>query len=233
MNKKAIALASVLAFGALVGTNEYLSSQAPSVSNGAAPTADTQTITEFKEGVHYKVVDTSSVTQTLNSLGIQQGESFEIFSYSCPACMMFDPILSKMSLDTGAKIHKLQLGFDNFPIAQVDYYLKKSLEGKSLNEARTALFDLMINSDLNFDKKVEALENFPASRAITGEEIAYLKKGAEEYSQLTRKLAVDMQISGTPTIIFHGKYEVLRQNLNTIKDFEELYKHLDSLSSKK
>ena len=229
MNKKAIALASVLAFGALVGTNEYFSTQGGGTVSEQLKDS-VQSISEFKESVHYKVVDAKSIRETLSKLEIGQNESFEIFSYSCPACMMFEPILDNLSLETGANIHKVQLGFNNFPIAEVDYIIAKSLEGDNLKKARSDLYALMTNSGMNFEKKVEALEVFPASRAITPEETKHLTSGANDYRDLTRKLAVDLDISGTPTLVLFGKYEVLRENLKTSTDLIALYKHLEGLS---
>lgn len=236
MKVKIIALSAIL-LGGLIAANEYqsTSTKAPTATDSAVSEAqdskDTKQAqaTQFEEGKHYSVIDVAKAKPILDELGVKADESFEIFSYSCPHCLMLEPVVMRLELETGAKVKKFQLGFENFPLAETDYYLKNALKGENLELARGELYKMVQTDGMTFEKINEALEVFPIGQAISEEELADMKPRAEEYAKLTRQLAVALDIQGTPTLFMNGKYQVNMQNVGSVDDLIALQMHLSTL----
>lgn len=185
----------------------------------------------FEEGIHYKTIDVSdSAKKKLGSLGYNVDSSFEIFSYTCAHCFSFESVAKAYEEATGDEIAKLQLGFESFPIAETHYYLEKSLSGDNLQRAKTELYTVMTNPEIASPRKSEILSTFATGQAISNEEIAHLSTSAKEFAMASRQLAIDLNLSSTPTLYLHGKYQV---DMNAVGSIEALVALSNQLSQEK
>ncbi len=184
----------------------------------------------FKEGVHYTVVDVPEDSKhQLRQPGYDVEGTFEIFSYTCAHCFAFEDVAKSYENATGDKIAKLQLGFLKFPIAETHYYLEKSLSGKNLERAKTEFYEVMSNPEISSPRKSEFMSNFATGQAISAEEIAHLEESAKKFSQATRALAIDLNLSSTPTLYLLGKYQVNMGQVGSLKNLIALSEHLKEL----
>ena len=177
---------------------------------------------EFKEGVEYKVVqDTASSKPVVT----------EFFSYVCPHCYSFQPLMSKLE----QRIPELEL--KKVPVS----FLGREL-GPVLQRAYGAAVLLKADDTLNpviFDRihrqkkmpnnlaEIKALfiANGVAEENFDGVINSFALNGMiAQYDKLTERF----DVHGTPTIIVKDKYEL---NMNEIGSEERFYQTVEYLLS--
>lgn len=189
------------------------------------PTAN---ITEFTEGVHYtQVTVPKDVSDKLGKLGYDVTGTFELFSYTCPHCYQFEDFLNAYKGSTSDHVAQIQLGMPSFPIAQAHYIANKALPIEDLKAAKTAMYEVMISPDIDWETKVEFAREFPQSRGISNATISAINGEAEEFAALSRELMIALDLQSTPSLYLHGKYLVNMREIGSLDNLIALSKQLD------
>ncbi|MDK9793258.1 thioredoxin domain-containing protein [Vibrio sp. D431a] len=188
------------------------------------------TITEFKEGIHYSVIDTNKIKPYLDQLGINEGESFEIFSYTCPACFGFEPLVNAIDKKYSLNITQLQLGFEGLPLAEIDYLIKALHTGNDRKAAKIAVYNLMLDHAKTLEqKKAEVMNPINVLGVSENEITEEMKQKSKEYAEHTVALADALELQSTPSIYLGGKYLL---HMAEIKSPNNLFRLIEELKSK-
>ena len=172
---------------------------------------------DFKEGKHYEVISQTATAKP---------EVMEFFSFYCPHCMKFEPLMHLLEKDlpTNVTIKKNHVNF-----------LGKAM-GAELTRAYAAA-DL-----LNVKKEVSSIifdRIHTQRKAINGEKdilVIFAQAGIPENetkaalasfpvsglaSQMKRNTET-FKIRGVPTLIVNGKYKVISGSVKSTTEFVEL-----------
>ena len=193
---------------------------------GAAPTT-------WTEGRHYEVVRPMSGV----ALAPGQAEVTEVFSYGCPACAHFAPVVRRLqqSLPKGVKLTFIPASFnaaEDWPMFQRAYFAAEALG--VADKAHDAMFDAVwkggelaiVDSSSNRLKdpppSIETAAHFYSR--VTGVK-------ADEFVAVAKSFTVEMkmkeadkfikayQVVGTPTILVNRKY---RTDARSAGGYDEL-----------
>ncbi|MDS1821651.1 hypothetical protein QX249_13335 [Vibrio parahaemolyticus] len=213
MNKKvSLLLVGLGCLAALIGADQY--SRYTAKVEASKPSEPT-------EGVHYKEIEIPEDAKViLNKLGVKEGETFEIMSYTCPACNNMEPLLHHFEV-LGIKVHKFQIGMDNIPLAEAEYFVKEK-SAHNLPEFRKEMFTKMLSS-ASSEEKVTFAKHIPLEYGLSLDNLAELDVKATEYKYLTLALADKLKVSHTPTIYVAGKYELIQKNHNSFEQFSKTF----------
>jgi protein dithiol oxidoreductase (disulfide-forming) len=195
----------------------------------------------FSEGSDYVLVTPPQQTT------VPKGkiEVMEVFSYGCPVCNAFQPVMDKLrrSLPPNAQVVYLPASFNNtaedWPVFQRAYFAAQSLG--IAERAHQAMFDAvwktgeLATSDYTTNRlkerqpTIEQVASFYAH--VAGVNPQEFLKMANSFSIDSKMRAADAQIiamhvSGTPTLIVNGKYRVTRDWRPSSDQFIELIKYL-------
>ena len=214
----AVAIIGLLTAGA-VAVNYQLSYPVAQVSSDKESVSSSIDVKQY-EGKAYNVKDMQSSQDILSSLGVGENESFEIFSLSCVHCYNAEPVMKGIEEHSGEKIHRLQLGFDGLPLAEIYYSIEKLLPDDQLDKAKEELYMIMLSENYSSQDKVNMLNEYPSRVGITNEQMNEVWTDAQEYAKNTRALALSLDIRGTPTLYIAGENEI---NLGAVKNEQELY----------
>jgi len=196
----------------------------------------------FTEGSDYVLV--SPAQQTTVPKG--KVEVMEVFSYGCPVCNVFQPVVEKLrhSLPPNAQLVFLPASFNNtaedWPVFQRAFFAAQFLG--IAERTHQAMFDAvwqtgeLATTDYGTHRlkspqpSIERVAAFYAR--VAGVSPQQFLAMANSFAVDSRMRAADAQISamhvgGTPTIIVNGKYRVTREDwqANTAR-FIELVKYL-------
>lgn len=172
---------------------------------------------DFKEGVHYEVVkQTATATPEVK----------EFFSFYCPHCFKFEPLMSNLKQQLPAqvaikKVHVNFLGKEMGPeltqayaaaeILQVEDKLSSLIfdqihtQGKNIN-GREGVIELFEKAGISKQEAAGALASFPVSGIAS-----QMKRDTETFA-----------IRGVPTLIVNGKYKVNTGSVRSNTEFVEL-----------
>jgi thiol:disulfide interchange protein DsbA len=192
---------------------------------GAAPA-------QWVEGTNYTVLDQVQ-TPTVPPGKV---EVMEIFSYACPFCDKFQPIVVKMehSLPRYAQMVYLPASFipaEDWPVFQQAYFAAQSLG--IANRTHQAMYDAVWKSGVlaTVDPATNEIKHpAPSLEAIahyysqlTGVDAEKFLTAARSFGVATEMRQADaqitaMQIPGTPCIVVDGKYRVEMDSLRSPED---------------
>jgi len=179
---------------------------------------------QYKEGTHY---------QTVKKTATATPEVMEFFSFYCPHCASFEPLMEtlKANLSKDVKVKKNHVNFLGkamgpeltnayaaAEILQVEdkvteiIFDKIHTQRKAINGEKD-IIDIFVEAGVSAQEAKNALVSFPV-------------KGLA--SQMQRDTET-FQISGVPTIIVNGKYKV---NTGSVKSTEEFIALVDFLTKK-
>lgn len=183
-------------------------------------TAQAQT---WKEGQHYFVIEPRQATT------VEPGkiEVTEVFSYGCPACNSFVPIIEKMkaSLPPNAQLTYLPASFiptENWPMFQRAFFAAKALN--IVDRTHNKMFDAVWGGGelAVVDPKTNRLKNPMPS--IEDAAKFYARVGgvkAEDFVAAAKSFGVEAnmrradmlikdayKVPSTPTIIVNGRYRL-------------------------
>ncbi|MDE2447335.1 MAG: thiol:disulfide interchange protein DsbA/DsbL [Gammaproteobacteria bacterium] len=196
-------------------------------------------------GTNYVVLDQAQPT----SVPAGKVEVMEVFSYACPFCDKFQPVIHSLerSLPKNAQMVFLPASFnpsEDWPMFQRAYFAAQSLG--IADRTHQAMFDAVWKTDQL------AIED-PATHTLKSP-LPSLEDVAHYYSQLTgvnaqtflaaaRSFGVDtrmreadaqimaMQVSGTPCIVVDGKYRIDMSAVKSADDVIALVKFLVAKAS--
>jgi thiol:disulfide interchange protein DsbA len=208
------------------------------VLTGLAATATAQSAT-WAAGVHYSVIPTQRTNVAPGKV-----EVMEVFSYGCPACNQFRPVMKqlKSALPANAQLVYLPASWhpeENWPTFQRAYLTAQSLG--VAEKAHDAMFDAIwttgelgitdprthqiktklpsIDDAARFYQRVARVK--PADFVAASKSFGVDLKMRQADRQITA-----MQVSGTPTLVVNGKYRVNNERLKSNQEIIDLVKFL-------
>ncbi|HGY5296889.1 TPA: thiol:disulfide interchange protein DsbA/DsbL [Aeromonas salmonicida] len=176
---------------------------------------------EFKEGVNYDVV---------KQTGSAQPEVVEFFSYYCPHCATFEPIVEqlKAGMPEGVPLKKNPVAFLG---SEMGPEMQRAYALASLLNVEAKLTPAIFN-------KIHTQRQYPQSRADVKQ--IFLDNGvpAEEFDGAVDSFAVSGMVSqfdrntesynirGVPAFLVNGKYMVKIESITSQEQFSQLVNFL-------
>ena len=196
----------------------------------------------WKPGTHYTVLP--RVQRTTVPAG--KVEVLEVFSYGCPGCNSFQPVMEKLkgSLPKNAQMAYLHASFnesESWPIFQRAYFAAQSL-GIS-EKTHQAMYDAIwktgelaiVDNTTRRLKKPQPTINDVARcyERLTGVKTSAFLAAASSFGVDAKMRAADAQIGAmmvpsTPCLVVNGKYRV---NMDSFKSMDELVQLVNYLVS--
>ncbi|OYD24219.1 thiol:disulfide interchange protein DsbA/DsbL [Oceanimonas baumannii] len=177
---------------------------------------------EFKEGVEYSVV---------SEIAGSKPEVTEFFSYICPHCYSFQPLMDKLAERVPeAEINKVPVSFlgkDLGPVLQRAYGAAKLL--KVEDKLTPVMFD-RIHRQKKVPGSIDDVKEVFVANGVDGKDFdgvinSFALNGMiSKYDKLTEKF----NIRGTPTVIVRNKYQL---NMGEIGSEERFYRVVEYLLS--
>jgi len=176
---------------------------------------------EYKEGVHYTVVKQTAT---------EQPEVLEFFSYYCPHCKKFEPLMEALThkLDKSVNVKKSHV---NFMGGDSGALLTRALAAAQLlgveKEFTSIAFDALQvqRKAINTESDIIALlkqAGVSEKEAKSAMENFVVAGNASKMDQDFKKF----QIRGVPTLIVNGKYQVNTSSVKNIDEFIDLVTYL-------
>ncbi|WP_354622920.1 thiol:disulfide interchange protein DsbA/DsbL [Psychromonas sp. MME2] len=179
---------------------------------------------EFKEGTHYEVIKQTTT---------EKPEVMEFFSFYCPHCFQFEPLITMLKKDLPANVevkknHVDFLGKEMGPLLTRAYAAAEMLQVEDkvaeiffdqLHTQRKAIngendvLSAFEKAGVSKEEAKAALASFPVSGLAS-----QMKRNTEEF-----------QIRGVPTVIVNGKYKV---NTGSVRSNEEFIALVSFLTKK-
>lgn len=175
----------------------------------------------FKEGVHYQVVREAATAKP---------EVMEFFSYYCPHCYNFEPIIAevKKNLPEGVEFKRNPvqfLGGKMGPEMQRAFAVARLL---GVEEKFSPVAFKTIQVDRNMPQSRDDVQAMFVTAGIpaadyTGTVDSFAVTG--EVAQFDRNTAT-MQIQGVPATVINGRYLIKSESLKSAEEYQELIKFL-------
>ena len=175
---------------------------------------------EFKEGVNYEVVKQTSTAKP---------EVMEFFSYFCPHCATFEPIVDqlKASLPEGVPFKKNPVNFmggEMGPEMQRAYAVAHLLNAE--NKINPAIFSKMQQRQYptsRDDVKKIFVDNGVPAEEFDGAVDSFAVSGM--VSQFDRNMQ-SYNVRGVPAFLVNGKYMVKIESITSQEQFNQLVQFL-------
>jgi thiol:disulfide interchange protein DsbA len=207
---------------------------------GVGPSAAFAVPGRWVEGRNYVLL--SPVQHT--SVPAGKIEVMEVFSYGCPVCDRFQPVIEriKKSLPANAQMVFLPASFipaEDWPMFQRAYFAAQALG--VADKTHQAIFDAVWKTGelATVDPTTHALKKPQPSLEdaahcygrLTGIKPEDFLNAARSFSVDVKMKAADakvmqMQVPGTPCIVVNGKYRINMDSLSSQDDVVELVKYL-------
>lgn len=158
---------------------------------------------EYKEGVHYKVLENPSTPRDTSKI-----EVVEIFWYGCPHCYHLEPSVQAWKKSTQADVDFYQMPAQfsrKWKIHAELFYVTQAL--KVNEKAHGAIFESIHNKRewlLDTDDQKEFLAQFGVSEADFDKH--HDSFGVRRQMKMADQRIRQYQISGVPAMIINGKY---------------------------
>lgn len=162
-------------------------------------------IFQYLEGKDYVVLEKPVPTSTPGKV-----EVVEVFSYLCPHCYHFDPILTAWMKQQKPDVALVQIHASWSPAMesyQRGFYTLEALKIKE--KAHAAVFDAIHKSQKEF-KDAQAWADFLAPYGVKKEAViaTYNSDAITKQAARSSELFRNYQISGTPEMVVDGKYRI-------------------------
>ncbi|MBU2897619.1 thiol:disulfide interchange protein DsbA/DsbL [Vibrio hepatarius] len=176
---------------------------------------------QFKEGDHYK---------TLELEASKKPTVTEFFSFFCPHCNTFEPIIQqlKAQLPEDAKFQKVHVSFMG---GSMGGPMSKAYATMVALKAESKMIPVMFNRIHNMHKppqNEQELRQIFLDEGIDAKKFDAAFKGFAVDSMVRRfnKQFTQSGLSGVPAVIVNNKYLVEAQGLKTIDEYIELVNFL-------
>jgi thiol:disulfide interchange protein DsbA len=194
----------------------------------------------WEPGKHYTVLPQAQRT----NVPAGKVEVMEVFSYGCPACNRFQPVMKKIksSLPANAQIVYLPASWqpsENWPLFQRAYLTAQSLgiADKTHDEMYKAIWEtgelgIIERDGRTLKRQLPSIDDAAKFyQRVAGVKAADFVNAAKSFSvDMKMKQAdaqiVAMKVSGTPTLVVNGKYRINNENMSTTNEIVELVKFL-------
>ena len=194
----------------------------------------------WTEGVQYARITPAQQTTVASG----KVEVMEVFSYGCPACNAFQPVMEKLhgALPANAQLVFLPAAFnpaEDWPMFQRAYFAAQALG--IAERTHQAMFDavwktgelgITVPGANRLKSPLPSLADAARFYARTG------GVSTQQFLAMASSLGIDskiraadaqivaMHVDATPTLIVNGKYRVLRDQLRSNEELIELVKYL-------
>lgn len=204
------------------------------------PPARTHAAQLWTEGTNFELISPAQPT----SVGAGKVEVLEVFSFGCPACNRFQPVIAALekSLPANAQMAFLPASFlpdEDWVVFQRGFFAAQALG----IEARThqAIYDAIwetgelqtIDSDTHRLKHpLPSIEDVAKTyERLTGVKAEVFLASARSPAVDARMKAADaritaMRIPGTPGLVVNGKYRIITDSLQDLDDLTTLVRYL-------
>ena len=193
----------------------------------------------WTEGIHYVRVTPPQQT----TLPAGKVEVMEVFSYACPACNAFQPVMDKLhsTLPANAQVVFLPAAFnpqEDWPMFQRAFFAAQALGiAERTHQAR---FDAVWKTgELGVTTAGNRLKDPLPSLADAARFYARVASvDPQKFLAMANSFAIDskvraadaqilaMHVESTPTLIVNGKYRVIRDSVQTNDQVMELVRYL-------
>jgi protein dithiol oxidoreductase (disulfide-forming) len=186
---------------------------------------------DFVEGTHYQVL-TTNAQNYLQRTYPGENQVIEFFSYACPWCAKFAPIISRWhSSSPQSQLIKIPVEFrSNWALLAKSYYIAQSLEVEE--KVAVGLFDAF-GKHGEQEITADALKPiFSQANVAPADFLSALQGSPSLDAQLAqaRQSARTLEVYQIPTFIVNGRYQT---NLTRMQDIEQLPALLNFLLNKK
>jgi thiol:disulfide interchange protein DsbA len=176
---------------------------------------------QFKEGEHFKVLDLEASKKPTVT---------EFFSFYCPHCNTFEPIIQqlKAQLPADAKFQKNHVSFMGGNMGES---MSKAYATMLVLKAEDKMTPVLFNRIHNMrkaPKNDEELRQIFLDEGIDAKKFDAAFKGFAVDSMVRRfdKQFKDSGLSGVPAVVVNNKYLVQAQSIATIDEYFELVNYL-------
>lgn len=200
---------------------------------------------QWVEGTHYVVLDQAQPT----TVPAGKVEVMEVFSYGCPFCNKFQPVIHQLehSLARNSQMVFLPASFDpaeDWPLFQRAYFTAQALG--IADRTHQAIYDAvwktgqLATEDPGTNRLRQPLPSLQdvahCYSQLTGVSAQTFVTTAQSFGVETRMREADaqvmaMQIPSTPCIVVDGKYRIVMESLHSIDDVIPLVKFLIAKAS--
>ena len=177
---------------------------------------------QWKEGTHYKVISDKATAKP---------EVKEFFSFWCPACYSFEPLVKKIKegLDEDVKFSKIQVNFMRTASPEVQDDATKAMIIGRVMKKEEALNAAIFNYIHEQRSTVTGLRDLRSVFIINGVEAEEFDKMASSFSvkSLVNKNNREIDtyrenLTGVPNFIVNGKYQATFSREMTSDDIVNL-----------
>ena len=200
---------------------------------------------QWIEGTHYVVLDQAQPT----TVPAGKVEVMEVFSYGCPFCNKFQPVIHQLerSLPRNTQMVFLPASFnpaEDWPLFQRAYFTAQALgiadrTHQAIYNAVWKTGELAIEdpSTNRLRRPLPSLEDVARCYSqLTGVSAQTFDTTAQSFGVEARMHEADaqvmaMQIPSTPCIVVDGKYRIVMESLHAIDDVIPLVKFLVAKAS--
>jgi thiol:disulfide interchange protein DsbA len=200
---------------------------------------------QWVEGTNYVVLDRVQPT----TVPAGKVEVMEVFSYGCPFCNKFQPVIHQLehSLPRNSRMVFLPASFnpaEDWPLFQRAYFTAQALG--IADSTHQAIYDAVWKTGQlatedpgtnQLRQPLPSLEDVAHCYSqLTGVSAQTFVATAQSFGVETRMREADaqvmaMQIPSTPCIVVDGKYRIVMQSLHSIDDVIPLVKFLVAKAS--
>ncbi|MCG3723651.1 thiol:disulfide interchange protein DsbA/DsbL [Vibrio cincinnatiensis] len=176
---------------------------------------------QFKEGVHYKVLDLPHSSQPSVS---------EYFSFYCPHCYSFEPVIKQLKAQLPEKV-ALQKNHVSFMGGKMGKSMSKAyatMLALNVEEQMVPVMFNRIHNQRKAPKTDQELRQIFIDEGIDGAQFDAAFNGFAADSMVRRfdKQFQDSGLTGVPAVIVNNRYLVQAQGIKTIDEYFELINHL-------
>jgi thiol:disulfide interchange protein DsbA len=172
---------------------------------------------QYEEGVHYEVV---------SERGTKKPEVTEYFSFYCPACNAFEPLIAefKPKLAEGVKFKKSHVDFVGSRDPKIQKMMANALATAAVLPQKDAIVSALFTHIHTKRGKINELADIKdifVSQGVDGETFDKLYKSFSVRTKASRMARNQEQLqekgalSGVPTFIVNGKYKLLLRESKT------------------
>ncbi|SJL84828.1 thiol:disulfide interchange protein DsbA/DsbL [Vibrio palustris] len=176
---------------------------------------------QFKQGENYKVLD-----QTHSS----QPSVVEFFSFYCPHCNAFEPIISKLDshLPDGVKLNKNHVSFMG---GNMGFNMSKAFNTMVVLGVQEKMIPVMfaqIHQRRQPPKNVEALKQLFVDHGVNGKKFddAFNSFAVDSMARRSDKDFDDKGLTGVPSVVVNNKYLVEIGSIKSEQQFYDLVNYL-------
>lgn len=176
---------------------------------------------QFKEGVHYKVLDLPKASQPSVS---------EYFSFYCPHCYSFEPIIKQLKEQLPAEV-RLQKNHVSFMGGNMGKSMSKAYATMLALNVEEQMLPVMFNRihhQRKAPKNDQELRQIFTDEGIDGAKFDAAFNGFAVDSMVRRfdKQFQDSGLTGVPAVVVNNRYLVQAQGIKTVDEYFELVNYL-------